>query len=164
MYTELQVTTNFSFLRGASEVEELFAQAAMLGFKALAVTDRGTVAGIVRAHLRAKEVGIRLIPGCRLDLTDAPPVLVYPIDRTGWSGLCRLLTLGKGRAGKGGCMLAWADLAERAAGLAADPSPKSPAGCRTSCLSGWSSAARGCRTTADHSGTQPGRRNPWKGI
>ncbi len=119
MYTELQVTTNFSFLRGASEVEELFAQAAMLGFKALAVTDRGSVAGMVRAHLRAKEVGIRLIPGCRLDLRDAPPVLVYPVDRTGWAGLCRLLTLGKSRAGKGGCALDWADLADRAAGLAA---------------------------------------------
>ena len=119
MYAELQVTTNFSFLRGASEVDELFAQAAMLGLKAMAVTDRNTVAGIVRAHLRAKEVGVQLIPGCRLDLRDAPSVLVYPTDRAGWSRLCRLLTLGKGRTGKGGCELYWADLAACADGLAA---------------------------------------------
>ena len=118
-YTELHVTTNFSFLRGASHIEELLAQAAMLGHTALGIADRNTLAGIVRAHLRAKEVGIRLIPGCRLDLTDAPPVLVYPTDKKSWSNLCRLLTLGKGRAGKGGCDLRWADLAERADGLIA---------------------------------------------
>ncbi len=119
MYSELQVTTNFSFLRGASHVEELFAQAAMLGLKAMAVTDRNTLAGIVQAHLRAKEVGVRLIPGCRLDFSDCPPILVYPRDREGWSRLCRLLTLGKGRAGKGGCALYWADLVEHADGLVA---------------------------------------------
>jgi error-prone DNA polymerase len=119
MYTELQVTTNFSFLRGASEVDELFAQAAMLGLKAMAVTDRNTLAGIVRAHLRAKEVGVRLIPGCRLDFSDCPPILVYPTHREGWSRLCRLLTLGKGRAGKGACELSWADLVAHAEGLVA---------------------------------------------
>ena len=119
MYAELQVTTNFSFLRGASEVEELFAQAAMLGLKAMAVTDRNSVAGMVRAHLRAKETGVRLIPGCRLDLSDGPSVLVYPTDRAGWSGLCRLLTLGKGRAGKGACELYWAELVAYADGLVA---------------------------------------------
>jgi error-prone DNA polymerase len=119
MYAELQVTTNFSFLRGASEIEELFAQAAILGLKALAITDRDTLGGMVRAHQRAKETGVRLIPGCRLDLRDAPSILVYPTDRTGWSGLCRLLTLGKSRAGKGACELYWADLAARADGLVA---------------------------------------------
>ena len=119
MYTELQVTTNFSFLRGASHVDELFAQGAMLGLKAMAVTDRNTLAGIVRAHLRAKEVGVRLIPGCRLDFSDCPPILVYPTHREGWSRLCRLLTLGKGRAGKGACELSWGDLAAHAEGLVA---------------------------------------------
>ncbi len=119
MYVELQVTTNFSFLRGASGVDELFAQAAMLGFKAMAIVDRNSVAGIVRAHLRARDAGVRAILGCRLDLADAPPILVYPMDRAGWSGLCRLLTLGKGRAGKGGCTLYWADVAAQAQGLVA---------------------------------------------
>ncbi len=101
MYTELQVTTNYSFLRGASHIEELMARAAVLGMSALAVTDRNSLAGIVRAHQRARDVGIRLIVGCRLDLVDGPSVLVYPTSRVGYSRLTRLLTLGKGRAGKG---------------------------------------------------------------
>jgi error-prone DNA polymerase len=119
VYTELQVTTEYSFLRGASLVEELMASAAILGMKALAVTDRNTLAGIARAHHRAKEAGIRLIVGCRLDLADGPSVLVYPIDRAGYSRLTRLLTVGKGRAGKGKCTLYWPDLAAAADGLIA---------------------------------------------
>ena len=108
MYVELQVTTNYSFLRGASHVEELFAQAAVLGLPALGVTDRNSVAGMVRAHQRAREAGVRLIVGCRLDLMDGPSVLVYPIDRPAWSRLTRLLTVGKRRAGKGRCELSLA--------------------------------------------------------
>ena len=111
LYTELQVTTNYSFLRGASHIEELMARAAVLRMKALAVTDRNSLAGIVRAHQRAKEAGIRLIVGCRLDLKDGPSVLVYPTSRAGYSRLTRLLTQGKGRAGKGKCELYWPDLA-----------------------------------------------------
>ena len=111
MYTELQVTTNYSFLRGASHIEELIARAALLGMKALAITDRNSLAGIVRAHQRAKEAGIHLIVGCRLDLADGPSVLVYPTSRSGYARLTRLLTLGKGRAGKGKCELRWPDLA-----------------------------------------------------
>jgi DNA polymerase III alpha subunit len=99
-YAELQVTSNYSFLRGASHVEELFLQAKMLGLQAMAVTDHNTLAGIARAHARAEEVGIRLIVGCRLDLRDGLPLLVYPTDRAAYSRLCRLLTLGKGRAGR----------------------------------------------------------------
>jgi error-prone DNA polymerase len=111
MYTELQVTTNYSFLRGASHIEELMARAAVLGMRALAVTDRNSLAGIVRAHQRAKEAGIRLIIGCRLDLANGPSVLVYPTSRAGYSRLTRLLTVGKSRAGKGKCELRWPDLA-----------------------------------------------------
>jgi error-prone DNA polymerase len=117
MYTELQVTTNYSFLRGASHVEELVARAAVLRMPALGITDRNSLAGMVRAHQRAKEAGIRLIVGCRLDLTDGPPVLVYPTGRESYSRLTRLLTLGKGRAGKGKCALYWSDLASSAEGL-----------------------------------------------
>jgi error-prone DNA polymerase len=117
MYTELQVTTNYSFLRGASHIEELVAQAVVLSMPALGITDRNSVAGIVRAHQRAKEAGIRLIIGCRLDLTDGPSILVYPTDRAAYSRLTRLLTLGKSRAGKGKCDLYWPDLAASAEGL-----------------------------------------------
>ena len=116
-YAELQVTTNYSFLRGASHVEELLAMARALGLAAMAVTDRGTLAGVARAHARAAEAGVRLVVGCRLDPRDGLPVLAYPVDRPGYSRLCRLLTLGKARASKGGCDLAWADLAEGGDGL-----------------------------------------------
>ena len=116
-YVELEVTSNYSFLRGASRIEELMLQAKALGYEALAVTDRNTLAGIARAHARAAEVGIRLVVGCRLDLRDGLPVLAYPLDRAGYGRLCRLLTLGKGRTGKGGCDIAWADLAAAGEGL-----------------------------------------------
>ena len=116
-YAELQVTTNYSFLRGASHVEELLATAKAFGLAAVGVTDRNTLAGIARAHARAGEAGVRLVVGCRLDLRDGLPVLAYPTDRAAYSRLCRLLTLGKGRTGKGGCDLAWADLAAGGDGL-----------------------------------------------
>src|SRR5271166_1597363 len=118
-YAELQVTSNYSFLRGASHIEELFAQASLLGLTALGITDRNSLASIVRAHQRAADTGIRLIIGCRLDLTDGPAVLVYPTDRPAYARLCRLLTIGKRRAGKRGCTLAWPDLAAHGDGLIA---------------------------------------------
>ncbi|MBV9251295.1 MAG: PHP domain-containing protein, partial [Acetobacteraceae bacterium] len=118
-YIELQTTTNYSFLRGASHIEELCAQAAILGLPALGITDRNSLAGIVRAHQRAKETNLRLIVGCRLDLTDNTSVLVYPTNRPAYSRLTRLLTKGKSRAGKGACHLNWADLAEAGEGLIA---------------------------------------------
>ena len=116
-YCELQATSHFSFLRGASSCEELFATAAHLGLPALAVTDRNSVAGLVRAWEAGKVTGVRAVMGCRLDLDGGPSVLVYPETRAAWSGLCRLLTIGKRRAGKGGCHLTWADLAEHSDGL-----------------------------------------------
>jgi error-prone DNA polymerase len=100
-YAELQVTTHFSFLRGASSPRELFEQAKLLGLPALGITDRNSLAGIVRAYEASKETGVRLVVGCRLDLTDGASLLVYPTDRAAYSRLCRLLSLGKGRAGKG---------------------------------------------------------------
>lgn len=118
-YAELQVTSHFSFLRGASSCDELFAQAAALGIEALAVVDRNSLAGIVRAHQAAKDTGVRLIVGCRLDLVDGMSVLVYPTDRAAYSRLCRLLTLGKKRGGKAKCNLDWSDLADYAEGLIA---------------------------------------------
>src|SRR5271165_3980491 len=130
MYTELQTTTNFSFLRGASHVEELFARAAVLGLPALGIADRGTLAGIVRAHQRAEETNVRAIIGTRLDLTDGASVLIYPTNQPAYARLCRLLTLGKSRAGKGGCDLTWNDLAAAGDGMIAilcsPPTPPIP--------------------------------------
>ncbi|GBQ91403.1 DNA polymerase III subunit alpha [Acetobacter nitrogenifigens DSM 23921 = NBRC 105050] len=118
-YAELQVTSYFSFLRGVSSPAELFAQAKRLGLCAIGITDRNTLAGIVQAHIAAKDTGMRLVVGCRLDLADFPPVLVYPMDRSAYGRLCRLLSIGKARAGKGKCLLNWADLAEWGDGLLA---------------------------------------------
>jgi error-prone DNA polymerase len=75
-YAELQVTTNYSFLRGASHPGELFAQAAALGLPALGIVDRHSLAGIVACHRQAQETGVRLVVGCRLDLADGTAVLV----------------------------------------------------------------------------------------
>ncbi len=116
-YAELQVTTNYSFLRGASHPEELFAQAAAYDIAALGIADRNSVAGIVRAWEAAKATKVRLVAGCRLELADGAALLAYPTDRPAWSRLCRLLTLGKSRAGKGGCDLSWDDLEAGGAGL-----------------------------------------------
>ncbi|MFO1155182.1 MAG: error-prone DNA polymerase [Rhodospirillales bacterium] len=125
-YAELQVTTHFSFLRGASSCEELFAQAASCGLEALAITDRASLAGIVRAHEAAKDTGVRAIVGCRLDLTDGATLLIYPTDRPAYGRLCRLLTLGKGRAGKGACDLGWRDVIAHGDGLIAVLVPDQP--------------------------------------
>ncbi|WP_158871437.1 error-prone DNA polymerase [Antarcticirhabdus aurantiaca] len=118
-YAELQVTSHFSFLRGASSAEELFATASLMGMEALAVVDRNSLAGIVRAHEAAKATGIRLVVGCRLDLADALPILVYPTDRAAYGRLCRLLTLGKARGGKARCELTFDDLVTYGEGLLA---------------------------------------------
>src|SRR5580700_177512 len=109
-YAELQVTTNFSFLRGASHPDELVVTAAALGHQAIAITDRNSFAGIVRAHHAAKVVGIRLVIGCRLDLRDGTSLLAYPTDRAAYGRLTRLMTLGKRRAAKGECHLDYADV------------------------------------------------------
>jgi DNA polymerase III alpha subunit len=109
-YADLQVTTHFSFLRGASSPEELFASAALLRIKALGIVDRNSLAGIVRAYEAAKTTGVRLIVGCRLDLQCGTSLLVYPTDRAAYGRLCRLLTIGKTRAGKGQCHLDWSDV------------------------------------------------------
>lgn len=118
-YAELQVTSHFSFLRGASSCDELFAQAASMGMEALGIVDRNSLAGIVRAHEAAKATGIRLVVGCRLDLADSLPVLVYPTDRPAYARLCRLLSLGKRRAGKARCHLEWVDLLAYGEGMIA---------------------------------------------
>ena len=115
-YAELQVTSNFSFLRGASHPDELAVAAAALGLEALAITDRNTLAGVVRAHVAAKAAGIRLVVGARLDFDGASSVLCLPTDRAAYGRLSRLLTLGKRRAAKGKCHLTRDDLHDHGAG------------------------------------------------
>lgn len=128
-YAELQVTSNFTFLRGASHPGELVAQADEYGYTAIAVTDRNTFAGIVRAHVAAKklrnsketlaekESSIRFIPACRLDLLDGPSLMAYPTDIAAYSRLSNLLTVGNLRAEKGKCHLYKADVYAHAEGM-----------------------------------------------
>jgi error-prone DNA polymerase len=115
-YAELQVTSNFSFLRGASHPEELVAQAGAAGLAALSLTDRNSFAGLVRAHVKARELGLRFVPGVRLDLVDGPSLLAWPMDKPAYSRLSGLLTLGKRRAAKGACTLHLADVLAHAEG------------------------------------------------
>ncbi|MGH6820618.1 MAG: PHP domain-containing protein, partial [Methylocella sp.] len=124
-YAELQCTTNFSFLRGASHPEELVMQAKHLGLSALAVTDRNTLAGVVRAHGAAKDLGLKFIVGAELSLSspqkltreEGVSLLAYPTTRAAYGRLCRLLSRGQLRAKKAECILTLADLHEYAEGM-----------------------------------------------
>ncbi len=109
-YAELQVCTNFSFLRGASHPHELVHTAKALGLRAIGICDHNSLAGVVRAHVAAKEEGMELRVGARVNLEDAPSFLVYPRDRNAYGRLSRLLTLGQRRAEKGKCQLFLKDL------------------------------------------------------
>lgn len=104
-YAELQITSNFSFLRGGSHPQELVEQAVALGYSAIAITDRNTFAGIVRAHMMARNLPIQLIPACRLDVLDGTSLLAYPTDIAAYGRLSALLTLGNRRTEKGKCAL-----------------------------------------------------------
>ena len=139
-FVDLVVSSNFSFLRGASHPEELIARAAALGAPAMGLTDRHTVSGMVRAHLAAREAGIHLVPGARVELWRdrkagsagldwerrdplAPPsdrveVALHAMDLEGWRTLCRLLTIGKRAAPKGHCLLTVHDLLQHHVGIA----------------------------------------------
>jgi error-prone DNA polymerase len=117
-FVELGVTTPFSFLRGASNAIDLAKHAHRLGFDAIGVADRNTLAGVVRLHSAATDVKMRPLIGCRLDLVDAPSLLAYPIDREGYGRLSRLLSLGKMRSGKGKCDLSLVEAADHSEGIA----------------------------------------------
>ena len=114
-YAELQCASNFSFLHGASRAEELVARAAQLGYSALAITDECSLAGIVRAHVEAKSVGLPLIVGSHFQLTsaDGTPALAFTalaMNREGYGNLCELVSLGRTRGKKGTYRLAPRDL------------------------------------------------------
>ena len=118
-YAELHCRTNYTFLEGASHPDELVARAAELGLSALAITDRNSLAGVVRAHVAAKEAKLKLLIGAEIAPVDAPPVVLWSMNRTGYANLCRLITRGRRNAPKGDCRLTFADVAERAEGLLA---------------------------------------------
>ncbi len=101
MYAELHALTNFSFLRGASQPEELMQQAAHLGYKALAITDECSVAGVVRAHLAARQCGLPLIVGAEFTCIDGLKFAALATDRQGYGALCRLISRARRGAVKG---------------------------------------------------------------
>lgn len=116
-YIELQVTSNFSFLRGASHPEELVEEAASMGYRKIAITDHNTLAGIVRAHSAARKLNIQIIPACRLNLMDGASLLAYPTDNESYGQLSALLSLGNLRTEKGSCELYKKDVFEHAKGI-----------------------------------------------
>ncbi|MFM1847973.1 MAG: hypothetical protein RL417_1447, partial [Pseudomonadota bacterium] len=145
VYAEFLATTNFSFLRGASHPEEYIATAAELGYAAIGVADYVTLAGIVRAHTAARDIGMPYRPGARLILipTDTPPTnvdlereiehqfavvefAVFPLNRRGYGDLCRLLTLGKTRLPGARCLLTTADFIAHQKDLAVIVLPPTP--------------------------------------
>ena len=123
-FTELSATSNFTFLTGASHPEDYVLRAAELGFDAVAIADVNSVAGIVRAHTKARELArdggpkLRLIPAARIVVEGGFSVTALPQNRAGWGCLCRLLTLGRRRAPKGQCHLTLQDLLDGGEGLA----------------------------------------------
>ena len=118
-YAELHCKTNFSFLRGASHPEELVERAAELGYRALAVTDRNSLAGVVRMHLAAKQCGLKLVVGAEIAPVDAPPMVLLAPTRAGYGRLSRLITVGRRRALKGDCHITFDDIAAHGEGLLA---------------------------------------------
>jgi error-prone DNA polymerase len=141
-YAPLWVKSNFSFLEGASHPEELIEQAHAYGLPALAVTDRDGVYGIVRAHVRARELGVRLLPGAQVGVGDpdlVPATIRDPLgvarrlervlllapSRSAWSDLCRLLSIGRARCPKGSSLVSIAEVCEHAGELVAVcPAPR----------------------------------------
>ncbi|NRG16976.1 error-prone DNA polymerase [Rhizobiales bacterium] len=123
-YAELCAATNFSFLRGASHPEEMVSRAAELGLAGIGICDRNSLAGVVRAHMAAKEAGLAFVVGCRLSFVDGTPgILAWPCDREAYGRLTRLLTVGNRRAPKGECHLALDDLLAWGEGMVLAPLP-----------------------------------------
>jgi error-prone DNA polymerase len=129
-YAELHCKTNFSFLEGASHADELIVRANDLEYAAAAVTDRESLAGVVRAHGRAKEIGLKLLIGAEMYPADAPPVVLWATDRASYGRLSRLITVGRRRAPKGECQITLEDIAQHAEGLVAGVMSVQGAECR----------------------------------
>src|SRR5580693_7950725 len=129
MYAELHALSNFSFLRGASQPEELIEQAKSLGYRALALTDECSLAGVVRAHVAAKQHGLPLIIGTELRCADALKLVALATDRASYGAMSRLISRARCASAKGsyalertdlenaldGCLIVWLPLTGRAA-------------------------------------------------
>jgi len=109
-YAELHCISNFTFLRGASHPEELVKRAAALGYRTLALTDECSLAGVVRAHVAAKDVGLPLIIGSEIRLNEELKLVMLAIDREGYGNLSELITRGRRRTKKGSYSLRRDDL------------------------------------------------------
>ena len=118
-YAELHCKTNFSFLEGASHPDELVVEASKLGYSALAITDRNSLAGVVRAFSAARDSSLKLLIGAEISPTDSPTVVLLATDRAAYGRLSRLITLGRRRAPKGECELTLDDIADHNEGLIA---------------------------------------------
>ena len=133
-FAEVGARTNFTLLDGASHPAEMVATAARLGHAGIGVCDTNSLAGVVRAHVAAKEVGIRFIVGTRLVLEDGASYLAWPTDRASYGRLTRFLSLGRMRAPKGQCQLTREEMLDHAEGwvMAAIPPafPDAPFGAR----------------------------------
>jgi error-prone DNA polymerase len=116
-YAELHCLSHFSFGRGASSAGELFERAKQQGYTALAITDECTLAGIVRAHVAARDAGMKLIVGSEFTLDDGLKLVLLVEDITGYRNLCRLITLGRRRGDKGDYRLGRADFSGDLDGL-----------------------------------------------
>jgi error-prone DNA polymerase len=112
-YVELHVLSNFSFLRGASHPEELVAEASRLGYAGLALTDECSLAGIVKAHLEARRLGLKLIIGSEFRLEDGLRFIGLAMDRSGYAQLSALITQGRRSASKGSYRLCRQDVADQ---------------------------------------------------
>ena len=118
-YVPLWCKTGYSFLEGASHPEELVKQCSEYGLSAMAVTDCDGVYGIVRAHVEAKQLGLHLIVGSQITVTDGSIVLLLCRNRQGYGNLCRLVTAGRLRSPKGECRVSWREIFSYAEGLIA---------------------------------------------
>jgi len=118
-YAPLWCKSNFSFLEGASHPDELVEEAARLGIRALALTDRDGVYGLVRAFVKARELGIQLVTGAQVTTEDGSHVILLALDRRGYANLCNLISDGRLRSPKGECVVRWRELCEHAEGVIA---------------------------------------------
>jgi error-prone DNA polymerase len=118
-YVPLWCKSNFSFLEGASHPDELVDEAYRLGLPALALTDRDGVYGVVRAHVKARETGVKLIIGSQISVSDGATIVLLAQDRGGYANLCRLLTRGRRRSEKGESAVTWDEVCAHAPGLIA---------------------------------------------
>jgi error-prone DNA polymerase len=118
-YVPLWCKSNFSFLEGASHPDEFIDEANRLALPALALTDRDGVYGVVRAHVKARDAGIKLIIGSQVTLDDGSAIVLLAQDRGGYANLCRLLTKGRRRSEKGESAVTWDEVCSHAPGMIA---------------------------------------------